>query len=188
MYSEVAEVQAVLEGIRLPAKKQELIEYARRQDGGDRVLALLERLRFQAVHSLDVGDAYRLAAVSSDARGAFNLAADPVLDPPTLARALHARLVPVPRWLLRGAADLTWRARLQPTPPSWLDLALGVPLLDTARAHEELGWRPRFDALEAVRDLLEGMREGAGLETPPLTPRKSRAEELRTGVGSREEL
>ena len=30
------------------------------------------RLRFQAVHSLDVGDAYL-----SDARGAFNLAADP---------------------------------------------------------------------------------------------------------------
>ena len=34
------------------------------------------RLRFQAVHSLDVGDAYR-RAVLSDARGAFNLAADP---------------------------------------------------------------------------------------------------------------
>src|SRR5207253_6405690 len=35
-------------------------------------------LRFQAVHSYDVGEAYRLAAVG-DVRGPFNLAADPVL-------------------------------------------------------------------------------------------------------------
>src|SRR5205814_6493560 len=39
----------------------------------------LPRLRFQAVHSYDVGEAYRLA-VTGDVRGAFNLAADPVLD------------------------------------------------------------------------------------------------------------
>ena len=147
----------------------------------------VERLRFQAVHSLDVGEAYRLA-VRSDVRGAFNVAADPVLDPPTLARALRARLVPVPQRALRAAAGLTWRARLQPTPPSWLDLALGVPLLDVTRAREELGWKPRFDALEATAELLEGMREGAGLDTPPLSPRRSCAEELRTGVGAREEL
>ena len=36
----------------------------------------LPRLRFQAVHSLDVGHAYRLAIVSPDARGAFNVAAE----------------------------------------------------------------------------------------------------------------
>src|SRR5215218_4411092 len=42
------------------------------------------RLRFQAVHSLDIGEAYRLAIVS-DAHGAFNVAADPVLDPAVLA-------------------------------------------------------------------------------------------------------
>src|SRR5438874_6410594 len=36
-------------------------------------------LRFQAVHSRDVGDAYRLALVT-EARGAFNIASEPVLD------------------------------------------------------------------------------------------------------------
>src|SRR3954452_10005706 len=36
----------------------------------------VERLRFQAVHSLDVGDAYRLAVVRDDARGAYNVAAE----------------------------------------------------------------------------------------------------------------
>ncbi len=29
------------------------------------------------------------------------------------------------------AADLTWRLRLQPSEPGWIDLALGVPLLDS---------------------------------------------------------
>jgi len=38
------------------------------------------RLRFQAVHTLDVADAYRRAIVGQ-ARGPFNLAAEPVLDP-----------------------------------------------------------------------------------------------------------
>ena len=47
----------------------------------------LPRLRFQAVHSLDVGDAYRLAVVNGDARGAFNIAAEPVIDPSVLARS-----------------------------------------------------------------------------------------------------
>src|SRR5436305_10218372 len=38
------------------------------------------RLRFQAVHSLDVGDAFKRATLS-DVHGAFNLAADPPIGP-----------------------------------------------------------------------------------------------------------
>ena len=147
-------------------------------------------LRFQAVHSRDVGEAYRLA-VRSDARGAFNVAAEPVLDPPTLARELGARLVGMPPRVLRGLVGLTWRLHLQPTPPSWVDMALGMPLLDSTRARRELGWEPSRSADDAFRELVEGIRERVGLETPPLSPRSSgplRVEELPTGVGSREEL
>jgi hypothetical protein len=36
------------------------------------------RLRFQAVHSLDVGEAYRLAIVSPDAHGAFDFPTPPL--------------------------------------------------------------------------------------------------------------
>src|SRR3954453_712776 len=42
------------------------------------VVPATPRLRFQAVHSYDIGEAYRLAA-RSDAHGAFNIAAEPVL-------------------------------------------------------------------------------------------------------------
>jgi UDP-glucose 4-epimerase len=145
------------------------------------------RLRFQAVHSDDVADAYRLAAVS-DARGAFNVAAEPVLDPAELGRLLGARPVPVRAGLLRAAADVTWRLRLQPTPPGWVDLALGVPLMDTTRARSELGWTPAHDAGAALLELVHGMREGAGEATPPLDPKAGgpmRVGEVATGVGRR---
>src|SRR5215212_4295886 len=56
----------------------------------------VERLRFQAVHSLDVGEAYRLAAVDDRARGAYNVAADPVLDPERLSDLFGARTLRVP--------------------------------------------------------------------------------------------
>jgi len=145
------------------------------------------RLRFQAVHSLDVGEAYRLAIVNPDARGAFNVAADPVLDPATLAAALHARRVPLRSGLLRGAAALTWKLRLQPSPPGWIDLALAVPLMDTTRAQTELGWEPRRTSVEALNELLDGLRDGADFPTPPLSSQTTaplRERELRTGVGA----
>ena len=147
----------------------------------------VERLRFQVVHSLDVGDAYRLA-VTGDARGAFNLAAEPVLDPGQLGRLLRARPVRVPARALRAAAALTWKLRLQPAPPGWIDLALGVPLMDTRRAQSQLGWRPRAGAGETLLELLDGMRHGDGLETPPLEPGGAgplRLRELVTGTGAR---
>jgi UDP-glucose 4-epimerase len=150
----------------------------------------IPNLRFQAVHSHDVGDAYRLA-VTREVRGAFNVAADPVLDPQELGRALGARPVPVPGRLARRLADVTWRLHLQPTPPGWVDLGLGVPIMDTKRAREELGWAPRHTAIEALLDLLAGIREGAGTETPPLSPATggpARVEEIATGVGDREKL
>ena len=144
------------------------------------------RLRFQAVHSYDVGEAYRLAA-SGDARGAFNVAAEPVIDPDALARLLHARKVPVPQSVLRGATSVTWKLRLQPSPPGWIDLALQTPLLDASRARNELGWSPRFTALQALEDVLRGMRDRAGADTPPLEPSASRVDEVAaTRVGGEE--
>jgi len=144
-------------------------------------------LRFQAVHSYDVGNAYRLALVR-DVRGAFNIAADPVLDPDELANLLGARKVPVPADALRAAADATWRMRLQPSPVGWVDMALGVPLLDTTRAREELGWEPHRSSRDALLDLLHGMRDGSGVDTPPLDPDAGgplRFREFLSGVGAR---
>lgn len=147
----------------------------------------LPRLRFQAVHSRDVGEAYRLA-VKTDTRGAFNVAAEPVLDPAQLADLLGARRVRVRAGVLRSAAAITWKLRLQPTPPGWLDMALGVPIMDTTRARDELGWNPAVSSADALLELLGGIRESRGFPTPPLDPASSgpmRAREFATGVGAR---
>ncbi len=150
------------------------------------VLPAPPRARVQAVHSKDLGDAYRLAILDDEARGAFNVAAEPVLDIAEVARLLGARTVPVPTGVIRAAADVSWRARLQPTPPGWLDLGLGVPIMDSTRARRELGWNPRRTSSEAFLELFAGLRDSAGIDTPPLAPDTGgplRLRELLTGVG-----
>jgi UDP-glucose 4-epimerase len=152
------------------------------------LLPLPKRLVFQGVHSLDVGDAYRLAAVG-DAHGAFNIAAEPVLDPERLAALLDARLVHVDPRLLRAGAAAAYQLHLQPSEPGWVDMGLAVPLMDTTRARQELGWTPVRGADDALLELLEGMRERAGLDTPPLAPDSGgplRAREVVSGVGRRQ--
>jgi UDP-glucose 4-epimerase len=175
-----AEVRRLFTGPLLPSPlvRPELIP----------VLPLPAGLVLQAVHSLDVGEAYRLAATAPDASGAYNVAAEPVLDASELGRLLGARPVAVPPRLVRAAAAASWRARLQPTPPGWLDMGLGVPLLDSRRAREQLGWTPRSDAGQALLELLDGIRRSAGMDTPPLAPGaggRLRLRELATGVGAR---
>jgi len=140
------------------------------QPGAIPFVPQLAGLSFQAVHSYDVGDAYRLAVVR-DVRGAFNVAAPPVLDMTAIARLLRARTFRMSPRAARGLAALAYHARLAPLPANWFDLGQAAPLLDTTRAHEELGWTPQRSGEQAIADLLAGMREGAGLETPPLSPR-----------------
>jgi nucleoside-diphosphate-sugar epimerase len=145
-------------------------------------------LRFQAVHSDDVGDAYRRALLS-DARGPFNIAADPVIGSAELARLLDARPVRVPAAVLRGAAATTFALRLQPAEPGWVDMALGVPLMSTERARSELGWSARRSATDAIAELVAGMRDGADDATAPLAASTSgpgRIRELLTGLGRRQ--
>jgi nucleoside-diphosphate-sugar epimerase len=139
---------------------------------GRRLLPLFPkspRLRFQVAHALDVGEAFARAAVRP-VRGAFNVAAEPPLDGPALAEILDAHPVPVPPAVLRAAASVSWRLHLQPSDPGWVDVVMGVPLMDTSRIRQELQWEPRYDAADAVAEILDGFREGAGMETAPLMP------------------
>lgn len=153
------------------------------------VVPLPGGLSVQCVHADDVGEAYRLAALDDTARGAYNIAADPVLDADELAALLGSgRRVGVPPNVLRALADLTYRAHLQPAPPGWLDMGMAVPVMDTTRAREQLGWTPRHSSYTALVALLDGMRAPAGAPTPPLEPRaggRFRLGELRSGVGTR---
>jgi UDP-glucose 4-epimerase len=150
------------------------------------VLPLPAGLRVQGVHAADAAEAYRLAVTDPSARGAYNVAAEPVLDAATLGRALGARPLELPVRRVRAAAALAWRLGLQPSEPGWLDLGMAVPIMDSGRICRELGWTPTRTADAALLELLEGIRTSAGTSTPPLDPRAGgplRLRELLTGVG-----
>jgi nucleoside-diphosphate-sugar epimerase len=147
----------------------------------------LPGLRLQALHSLDAAHAYRLAVIRP-VRGAFNIAADPVLDPRTLGDLLGARPLRLPLAPIRAAVVAAWHLHLVPASPTLVDLALSVPVMDTARARAELEWNPARTSLEAIREFLEGLRDGSGMDTPPLEPLaggRFREKEVATGVGQR---
>ncbi|MHC2186510.1 NAD-dependent epimerase/dehydratase family protein [Rathayibacter agropyri] len=132
------------------------------------VLPLPRTLIVQGVHADDVADAF-WRALDRRAGGAFNVAAEPVLTPQLLARAVGARLVTVPFGLLRSIVTATWHLRLQRTDAGWLDIAGNVPVMSTERARAELGWTPRFTAEEALAELVEGLGDRSTIAgSPPL--------------------
>ncbi len=144
-------------------------------------------LHLQTLHSSDAAEAYA-RAVLGDVSGAFNLAAEPVLDMPTLASHLNARVVRVPTRVVRQAVAAAWHAHLVPASPQLFDLVMRIPMMSTIRARDELGWRPRRDAFEAVDELVAGLLSGRGGPTPPLhrdTGGRHRGGELASGVGER---
>jgi nucleoside-diphosphate-sugar epimerase len=151
------------------------------------VLPLPRGLHLQAVHASDLAEAYRLALLEP-VTGAFNIAAEPVLDSAALAALLGARPVDVSPRLARTALAAAWHARLAPTEPGLLELALSLPLMATDRARTELHWRPRIGADAAVAELLDGVRNATGGPTPTLDRHAGgplRVGEIVTGVGGR---
>ena len=126
----------------------------------------MPRLRFQAVHSLDVGDAYRRAVVS-DARGPFNVAADPVIGSGRAgARCSRRAALQIPAAVLRAVAAATLRLRLQPSEPGWLDMALQVPLMDTdGRAGNWLA-AAALRRRERLRELIDGIASRRRIRHP----------------------
>jgi UDP-glucose 4-epimerase len=131
------------------------------------ILPLPNDLVLQFVHSDDVADAL-VRILRQRLHGPVNLVAEPVVTPGVLAEILGGRHLPVPPWLVRLLANITWRLRLQPTPPGWVDLALTAPLLDASRARTELDWQPRFGAQETLEALVRGIGEGKRVPASPV--------------------
>lgn len=113
----------------------------------------------------DVADAVVLA-LKKGARGAFNLSADELLSASGLARAGGLRLRRVPRPVLVGAvrtakalADVGLGSAVD---PAWIEKG-GVPMvMSSARAKEELGWKPkRPTAAQVITHFVETVPGGA---------------------------
>ncbi len=121
------------------------------------------------VHTDDLAEAYRLALFGS-VTGAYNVAATPSLDGAAIADQLGFRRIRVGADLARKAVALGWTLRLTSFEPGWVDLAISSASVDTARATDELGWKPAHTGYQVLRETAEGLRTGAGFPTPPLHP------------------
>ncbi|MFD8307374.1 SDR family oxidoreductase [Streptomyces sp. NPDC059690] len=128
-------------------------------------------LRVQALHTDDAARAY-VAALGTETRGAFNLAAEPWVDAELLAEMLDTRPVRLPRVAARSAIAAAWNLHLLPASPHLFDAVLRLPLMDCTRARTELGWQPRHSATEVLREFLGGLQQGAGAPTEPMRGRK----------------
>lgn len=151
------------------------------------VVPWVRGLRVQAVHADDVAEAIN-RVLGSDVEGAFNLAADPVVTGETMAELMEGRLLELPPYLVRFAAALAYAARLVPSDPALLDLVLAVPEMSSERARRLLGWSPEHSSLEALREGLLEMAEGAGGTTMPLAADSAvrRLREVSSGVGEKQ--
>jgi UDP-glucose 4-epimerase len=130
-----------------------------------------------------------VAAVIGEVRGAFNVAAAPVLGPEELGEILEARPRHFPAGALRAATSAAFHARMIPTAPELFDLLMQVPMMSVDRARRELGWEPTTSAEDAVRSFLESPVDVATPPTPPLeqaTSGHARSHELATGLGARD--
>jgi UDP-glucose 4-epimerase len=127
---------------------------------------------FQATHSTDVAAAF-LEAIHRPVSGPFNVSAEPALTLLDVAEILDAKTFKFPLPAVRAAAKLSWAIRLQPTPPSWLDMAASAPTISAARATRELGWHPHHTSTEALAELLAGLANKSDLPTPPLSRESS---------------
>lgn len=126
-------------------------------------------LRLQVVHARDVADAIR-RIVAVQARGAFNLAAEPVIRRRELAAAGIA-CISLPYPVVEYGTRASWRAGLQPLHHGWLKLADQAALAEPARARDELGWTPSVAATTALREMIEAMRAACQRPSPPLAAR-----------------
>ena len=111
----------------------------------------------QFIHEDDVGEALRLCVVAAGPPGAYNIAADPVLTGSDVARELGLAPVSIPGRVVHAAAGM---AAALPKPPlappatDWVEALSHPAIMDTTKARDELGWKPRFSALEALRETM----------------------------------
>jgi nucleoside-diphosphate-sugar epimerase len=113
-------------------------------------------LPMQFIHEEDVGRAILQCIVAAGPPGAYNIAGDGVLTAADVAREFGALPIPLPAALAQAAARAFSRLPFLPPVAEWAEAVSRPVIMDTTKAREKLGWRPRYSGLEALRDTLRG--------------------------------
>ena len=141
-------------------------------DAGRRMLDVISRLplpipipapdvKVQFIHEDDVGQALLKCVLGDGPPGAYNIAGDGVLTGADIVRELGLSPLRVPASFVHGAARM---AASLPRPPfappagDWVEAVSHPAIMDTSKAKRNLGWRPRYTGLEALRETLRSQR------------------------------
>ena len=111
-------------------------------------------LPLQLVHQDDVGQALMRCVLGAGPPGAYNIAGEGVVRSADVAREYGAVPLPVPGGPARVAARVVSRLPFLPPAAEWVEAASHPAIMDTTKAREQLGWRPRYSGLEALRSML----------------------------------
>jgi UDP-glucose 4-epimerase len=113
---------------------------------------------FQLVHHDDVATAMRAGALGAGEPGAYNLAGPGQITVATLASELGWRSVRIPAAAVAAGSELISRAPFLPAQLQWISALREPVLMDTTKAKEELGWRPRHNAVQTLRETIAAER------------------------------
>src|SRR5581483_6703537 len=110
---------------------------------------------FQLVHHDDVASALRAAVLGRGEPGVYNLAGSGTLTVSDLADALGWYSIPVPELAVDATAELVARVPFLPAEARWIEAFREPVLMDAGKARKELRWRPKLDARETLKLMIE---------------------------------
>ena len=113
---------------------------------------------FQLVHHDDVADALVAGVLGRGEPGVYNLAGDGELTMATLAEELGYYSVPIPELAVDATATIIARLPMLPPEARWIEAFRTPVLMATAKAQSTLGWKPKFDAVETLRETIAANR------------------------------
>jgi nucleoside-diphosphate-sugar epimerase len=114
---------------------------------------------FQVVHHDDVATALRAAVLGRGEPGIYNVAGPGEMTLSQLADELGWYSISVPELAFDAAGELVARMSFLPAEAQWINALRQPVIVDTAKSRRKLGWRPKHDALETVRQTILAARE-----------------------------
>jgi nucleoside-diphosphate-sugar epimerase len=119
--------------------------------------AIAPDLPLQLIHEADVGRAFLLCIVGAGEPGAYNIAGDGVITGSDVAREFGLAPLSVPSGLVykaAGAVTSLPTPSFAPPATEWVEAASHPAIMDVTKAKRKLGWKPRYSAIEALRDTI----------------------------------
>jgi nucleoside-diphosphate-sugar epimerase len=108
----------------------------------------------QLIHQDDVAEALRLCVIGAGPPGAYNIAADDVVNGVDVLRELGFLPLAVPGKPVAAVARAISSLPFLPSGMQWVEAMSHPAIMDTSKAKAELGWSPKHSAIESLRATL----------------------------------